>query len=71
MSQPHPESPGSKVEEIGVDHIGDIVDRAHDAEILRLENMDTDVGPPLVALEATRQAVGRDACNSYLPLLKT
>ena len=38
-----------------------------DLEILRLENLDTDVPPPPAVLEATRASVGIDAANSYLP----
>lgn len=52
---------------IGVDQMGDAADAANDPQILRLENMDTDVAPPPEALEATRAALGRDDCNSYLP----
>jgi len=52
---------------IGVDQMGNAADAAHDPEILRLENMDTGLAPPSEALEATRAAVGRDDCNSYLP----
>src|SRR6476661_9120625 len=36
-------------------------------EVLRLENLDTDVPPPAAVLEATRASVGIDAANSYLP----
>src|SRR5438105_5956405 len=52
---------------IGVDRMGDAADAAADPELLRLENLDTDVRPPSAALEATRQAVDDDAANSYLP----
>ena len=52
---------------IGVDQMGNAADAAHDPQILRLENMDTDLAPPRDAIEATRAAVGRDDCNSYLP----
>ncbi|HEX3925578.1 MAG TPA: hypothetical protein VHY31_25085 [Streptosporangiaceae bacterium] len=38
---------------IGVDVVGDAADAAGDPEILRLENLDTDVRPPEVALEIT------------------
>jgi aspartate/methionine/tyrosine aminotransferase len=38
-----------------------------DPEVLRLENLDTDIAPPEVALEATRAAVTQDDANSYLP----
>ena len=52
---------------IGVNVIGDKADAAHDPQLLRLENLDTDLRPPRVALEATRAAVDDDAANSYLP----
>ncbi|MGP6158642.1 MAG: pyridoxal phosphate-dependent aminotransferase [Vulcanimicrobiaceae bacterium] len=54
---------------IGVDRVGDEADAAGDPSILRLENLDTDLRPPLAALDATRHAVGEDAANSYLPFL--
>ncbi len=38
-----------------------------DPEMLRLENLDTDVAPPTAAVEATRAAVGSDEANSWLP----
>ena len=38
-----------------------------DPEVLRLENLDTDVPPPAAVLEVTRASVGVDAANSYLP----
>jgi aspartate/methionine/tyrosine aminotransferase len=34
----------------------------------RLENADTDLPPPAHAIQATRDAVGQDRYNSYLPL---
>lgn len=40
-----------------------------DPEILRLENLDTDIPPPRAAIEATRAALGEDDANSYLPFL--
>jgi aspartate/methionine/tyrosine aminotransferase len=52
---------------IGVDEVGDAADAAGDPEFLRLENLDTDLRPPAVALEVTRAAVDDDAANSYLP----
>lgn len=42
-----------------------------DPDVLRLENMDTDVPPPDVAIEATKAAVGLDETNSYLPFTGT
>jgi aspartate/methionine/tyrosine aminotransferase len=52
---------------IGVDVVGDAADAADDPDILRLENLDTDLRPPRIALEMTRAAIDDDAANSYLP----
>jgi len=38
-----------------------------DPDVLRLENLDTDVPPHPHVVEVTRAAVGRDEANSYLP----
>jgi aspartate/methionine/tyrosine aminotransferase len=38
-----------------------------DPGVLRLENLDTDLLPPEEALRATREAVGQDDANSWLP----
>src|SRR5215211_8751399 len=38
-----------------------------DPEMLRMENLDTDIPPPPAAVEATRAAVGTDEANSWLP----
>jgi aspartate/methionine/tyrosine aminotransferase len=38
-----------------------------DPEVLRLENLDTDIPPPVEAVEATRAALGEDEANSWLP----
>ena len=38
-----------------------------DPEVLRLENLDTDLAPPVEAIDATREAVGLLSANSYLP----
>lgn len=38
-----------------------------DPDILRLENLDTDVPPPAAAVAATRAAIGEDEANSWLP----
>jgi N-succinyldiaminopimelate aminotransferase len=38
-----------------------------DPDVLRLENLDTDLAPPPAVLAATRDSVGVDAANSYLP----
>ena len=39
----------------------------NDPEVLRLENLDTDVSPPAAAVEATQAAVGEGGANSWLP----
>ncbi len=56
---------------IGVDRLGALADGAADPEVLRLENLDTDLPLPAGVVEATREAVGRDDANSYLPFLGT
>lgn len=54
---------------IGVDKMGNLADAAQDPEILRLENLDTDIPPPTIAIQATRLAIEDDKNNSYLPFL--
>jgi len=39
----------------------------NDPQVLRMENLDTDVPPPSAAMEATRAAIGEDEANSWLP----
>ncbi len=56
------------------DVVGFSIDRvaqaaAADPDVLRLENLDTDLAPPPAAIAATRAAVGLDDANSYLPFL--
>ena len=59
-----------------VQRLGDIpgfnIDRVaaaagDDPDVLRLENLDTDIPPPAAAIEATRAAIGEDEANSWLP----
>lgn len=52
---------------IGVNVMGDRADALADPSMLRLENLDTDLRPPPVALELSRHAVDLDEANSYLP----
>jgi len=52
---------------IGVEQMGDLADSLNDPDMLRLENLDTDLRPPRSALDFTKQAVDDDAANSYLP----
>ncbi len=59
----------SQVPGIGVDRMANAADATHDPELLRLENLDTDLMPPRIAIEATRDAIGKDENNSYLPFL--
>lgn len=54
---------------IGVDRAGNAADAAQDPEVLRLENLDTDILPPAIAIEVTRKSIGLDDDNSYLPFL--
>ena len=49
----------------GIDRVAAAV--GEDPEVLRLENLDTDVLPAEAALRATREAVGQDDANSWLP----
>ena len=39
-----------------------------DPAVLRLENLDTDIPVPEIALAETRRAAADDDCNSWLPL---
>lgn len=59
----------SKIPGIGVDKMACIADAAHDPEILRLENLDTDILPPKIAIEITQYAATQDVNNSYLPFI--
>jgi aspartate/methionine/tyrosine aminotransferase len=54
---------------IGVEQMGALADQLRDPEVLRLENLDTDLRPPASAGEATRRAIDDDDANSYLPFL--
>ncbi|MCH8959107.1 MAG: pyridoxal phosphate-dependent aminotransferase [Proteobacteria bacterium] len=54
---------------IGVEQMGDLADSLDDPEVLRLENLDTDLRPPQAALDFTKQAIDDDDANSYLPFL--
>ncbi len=43
----------------------------NDPEVLRMENLDTDLLPPAIAVGLTREATGLDDANSYLPFTGT
>jgi aspartate/methionine/tyrosine aminotransferase len=57
------------ITKIGVEQMGDLADSLRDPDVLRLENLDTDLRPPQSALAFTKNAVDDDAANSYLPFL--
>lgn len=54
---------------IGVEQMGALADSLADPEVLRLENLDTDIRPFPGALAVTEAAIGDDDANSYLPFL--
>jgi N-succinyldiaminopimelate aminotransferase len=54
---------------LGVDRIGNLADTLARPEVLRFENLDTDLMPPDVAVDITRSAVEQDQNNSYLPFV--
>ena len=49
----------------GIDEVAEAA--GDDPDVLRLENLDTDLPVPDGVVEATRRAVGMDEYNSYLP----
>jgi N-succinyldiaminopimelate aminotransferase len=53
---------------IGVDRMGSIADESG-RDLLRLENLDTDIPPDPEAIARTRDSAARDADNSYLPFV--
>ncbi|MDH4073146.1 MAG: pyridoxal phosphate-dependent aminotransferase [Gammaproteobacteria bacterium] len=55
------------ITKIGVEQMGDLADSLADPEVLRLENLDTNIPPPAPAVEFTRNAILDDDANSYLP----
>jgi aspartate/methionine/tyrosine aminotransferase len=55
----------SEIPGFGIDRVAAAV--GQDPDVLRLENLDTDLVPPEAALRATREAVGDDDANSWLP----
>jgi N-succinyldiaminopimelate aminotransferase len=59
----------SGIQSIGVDRMGSLADQAADPEILRLENLDTDVPPPSGVIQITQSSVELDRSNSYLPFM--
>jgi aspartate/methionine/tyrosine aminotransferase len=67
MTRPRPQRL-AHIAGIGVDRMGALAD-AGGRNLLRLENLDTDIPPDPVAIERTRRAASEDADNSYLPFI--
>ena len=57
------------ITKIGVEQMGDLADSLADPDVLRLENLDTNILPPESAIEFTKHAISDDNANSYLPFL--
>jgi N-succinyldiaminopimelate aminotransferase len=57
------------ISRIGVEQMGNLADSLHDPDLLRLENLDTDMRPPPAAVAFTRRAIDDDDANSYLPFI--
>jgi len=55
------------ITKIGVEQMGDLADSLDDGEVLRLENLDTNIRPPPSAIAFTKAATDDDDANSYLP----
>ena len=55
------------ISNIGVEQMGDLADSLDDADVLRLENLDTNILPPPSAIAHTKDAADDDDANSYLP----
>jgi len=55
------------ITKIGVEQMGDLADSLADPDVLRLENLDTNIPPPPAAVAYTREAIVDDDANSYLP----
>lgn len=53
------------IQPFGIDRVAAAAGDAPD--VLRMENLDTDVPPPAAAVAATRDALGTDDANSWLP----
>ena len=55
------------ISKIGVEQMGELADSLDDADVLRLENLDTNILPPPSAIAHTKDATDDDDANSYLP----
>lgn len=54
---------------LGVDRMAALADASTDPNLLRMENIDTDLLPHESVVQATKDAVTAAATNSYIPLL--
>ena len=58
---------------IGLDIMGDLADELDmsqsNNQAFRLENADSAIPPPEIAIETSREAIGKDEYNSWLPLI--
>jgi hypothetical protein len=54
---------------IGVDEMASRVERTAETDILRLENLDTDIPPVASVIETTKRAILQNQNNSYLPFI--
>ena len=52
------------ITKIGVEDMGDLADSLDDPEVLRLENLDTDLRPPASALAHSKHAVDDDTVSA-------
>jgi aspartate/methionine/tyrosine aminotransferase len=57
----------SQITGIGVDATARAADTAPSADLLRLENLDTDLRPPQAAIDTSKTEIDADTANSYLP----
>jgi len=59
----------ARIQPFGIDRVAAAV--GGDPDVLRMENLDTDIAPPPSAIIATREAVGNRSANSWLPFTGT
>jgi aspartate/methionine/tyrosine aminotransferase len=68
MTTTHTATRSGRLDEVLGFHIDRVAAAAgQDPDVLRLENLDTDLAPPAEAVAATRAALGTDEANSWLP----
>lgn len=48
------------IPKIGVDRISNTANTVHDPEILRLENLDTDILPSKIAIDVTKNSIDNE-----------